>query len=159
MKKAIITLFILCLVGLAGVAGHKYFASQRIRAREDAATAVLKGPFAGFVKTWDLARVPLLFVDGAHIKQIAMSLIEIKQTLGACEMKNVGACLAGDRVPGKDKFVSKYGHSVSCTFLLSCEKVKNATGDIVFFPLGTEVKVYKFDLNPIEEKLNPVEEQ
>ena len=159
MKKAIITLFILCLVGLAGVAGHKYFASQRIRAREDAATAVLKGPFANFVKTWDLARVPLLFVDGAHIKQIAMSLIEIKQTLGACEMKNVGACLAGDRVPKKDKFVSKYGHSVSCTFLLSCEKVKNATGDIVFFPLGTEVKVYKFDLNPIEEKLNPVEEQ
>ena len=159
MKKAIIALFVFCFVCLAGVVGHKYFAFQRIHAREDAATAVLKGPFALFVRNWDLARVPLLFVDGAHIKQIAMSLIEIKQTLGACEMKNVGACLAGDRVPGKDKFVSKYGHSVSCTFLLSCEKVKNATGDIVFFPLGTEVKVYKFDLNPIEENLNPVEEQ
>ena len=152
MKKAIITLFILCLVGLAGVPGHKYFAAQRIHAREDAATAVLKGPFANFVKTWDLARVPLLFVDGAHIKQIAMSLLEVKQTLGDCEMKNIGACLAGDRMPEKDKFLSKYGHSISCKFLLSCEKVKNATGDIVFFPLGNDVKIYQFDVNPVEEQ-------
>lgn len=152
MKKGFIALIVFCLVILAGVTGQKYFASQRIRVREAAATAVLKGPFAQFIKTWDLARVPLLFVDGARIKQIALGLVEIKQTLGNCEMQNIGACLAADRMPEKDKFLSKYGHSVSCTFLLSCEKVKVVTGDIVFFPLGNDVKIYKFDLTTPDEE-------
>ena len=151
MKKVIILLFVICLMTLSGLVGYKYYTAQRIRSREDAATAILKGPFTLFVRNWDLARVPLLFVDGAHIKQIALSLIEIRRVLGNCQMQNVGACLAGDRMPQKDKFLSKYGHSVSCTFLLSCEKTKNATGDIVFFPLGREVKVYQFTLNPINE--------
>ncbi len=151
MKKGIIILVVICLIILFGIVGSKYFAAQKIRIRESAATAVLKGPFSDFVNTWDLSRAPLLFVDGAQFKQIARSLVEIKSVLGSCRIQNVGACLAGDRMPQKDKFVSKYGHSISCSFLLACEKVKYAVGDIVFFPLGRDVKIYKFDLNTPDE--------
>lgn len=152
MKKGIAILVAICFVILAGMIGSKYFAAQQIRAREEAATAVMKGQFADFVKNWDLSHTPLLFVDGAQIKQIAVNLVEIKKTLGSCKMQNVSACLAGDRMPQKDEFVSKYGHSVSCTFLLSCKNVKNAFGNTVFFPLGRDVKLYKFDLHIPDEE-------
>lgn len=150
MKKFIVLLVLTCFVILLGLIGGKYISAQRISLRETLAQNVMTDSFAKFSQTWDLSFVPIMFVDGAQMKAISQNLLKIKEALGSCSLNKGVACTAGDRNPEKDAYFSKFGHAVTCRFVLTCEKTP-ASGLAIFYPLGNEMKIYRFELSTPEE--------
>ncbi len=145
MKKILFIFLVCLLIGFAYL-GVYYYKQSRISQREIDAMTAMRTRFADFVSNWELARVPALFVDNVQIKQVAKSLVEAKQRMGKCSLSTISPCVAGERSPENDEYVSQYGHSISCPFTLSCEKEKDIQGVCIFFVIDNIVKLYKFGL-------------
>lgn len=142
---------IICLL-LVGVTayGMRYMNAVKIQKQEDASMTVMQNQFATFVSTWDISKVPELFVDGTKVDQIASITPAIMERLGKCQLKTVSYCESKERTKALgDEYYSQNGHSISCPFILACEKA-NASGVAVFIPEDAVAKMFKFDLN-VEE--------
>ncbi len=152
MIKKILFVLLLCLLAGAVALGIKQYSQSKITHREQIAMTAMKTQFANFVSTWDLALVPSLFVDNVHIKQVAENLVAAKQLLGKCQISTISPCVAGERAPESDEYISQYGHSISCPFTLSCEKESDIRGVCIYFVDNSTVKLYKFDLHSPDEE-------
>lgn len=139
---------IICLLLIVAVAyGMRYMNAVKIQKQEEASMNIMNNQFVAFISTWDLSKVPALFVEGTDMKQIEDLTPAIMESLGKCQLKTVSYCESKERNKVLiDEYQSENGFSISCPFVLTCEKA-NASGTAIFQPDDSSVKMFKFELN------------
>lgn len=139
---------IICLLLIVAIAySMRYMNAIKIQKQEETSMKIMENQFVSFISTWDLSKVPDLFINGTDIKQIEELTPAIMETLGKCQLKTVSYCESKERNKVLiDEYQSKNGYSISCPFVLTCEKA-NASGTAIFQPDETSVRMFKFELN------------
>lgn len=143
MKWGVICL----LLALIIIWGIQYANGLKLQKQEEDSMSVMENQFTEFISTWNLSKVPALFVEGTDVKQIESLMPEIMRKLGKCQLKIVSYCESKERAKMLiDEYQSENGFSIACPFVLTCEKA-NASGTAIFQPVGSSVKMFQFDLD------------
>lgn len=148
MKNMIIFLSLLIVAGLGIMLGIFYWQDCQIQNRENYAHQFMQNQFADFSQKWEVAQVPMLFIENAEVNNIAKMLVDVKEHLGSCTLKETAYCESQERYKQErpDAYFSENGYSVRCPFVMSCEKEAQVRGEAIFFPDGNIAKLYSFSL-------------
>lgn len=148
MKRFIILICIIIIITLGSMWGSYYLKDRQIQDQEQYAYHFMEQQFSSFVQTWDVGRVPVLFVENAEVNNIAKLIIQIKETIGACQMKTIAYCESQSRYQEtkQDSYYTEKGYSIRCPFSLSCEKEQQVSGEAIFFPDGHISKLFAFSV-------------
>ncbi len=148
MKKFIALICVIVVVSLGAMWSSYYLKDRKIQSQEQYARIFMEKQFSSFVKTWDVGRVPVLFIENAEVYNIAKLLVHIKETVGTCEMKTMAYCESQERYreTKQDEYYTDKGYSIHCPFVLTCEKEQQATGEAIFYPDGYIAKLFAFTI-------------
>lgn len=147
IKKFIVLIFITACFAILGITTSYYLNEKKLLLQEETAQNIMKNQFSEFVQTWNISAVPTLFIENAEINEISKYLIQVKNELGVCKVKNISKCQSNERLKEtkRDMYYTQNGYSLNCTFNLDCEKFP-ASGEAIFLPTSNLVKMYSFSL-------------
>ena len=143
IKKFVTLIIVTACLSILGISTSYFLNEKKLAFHEEFAQKTMHSQFEKLVKTWDISLIPALFVENAEINNISKLLLEAKNKMGACTIKNVSKCQANKRL--KEQKTRTSADSQSCKFSLDCEKVQ-ATGEDVFLPTHSSVKIYEISL-------------
>lgn len=147
MSKVMKWGFICLLLVVVAAYGMRYMNALKIQKQEEVSMQMMQNQFGTFVSTWDVSKVADLFVEGTKLDQIEALTPAIMAKVGKCQVKSIPYCESKERSKVLvDEYYSKNGYSITCPFVLTCEK-ENASGTAIFIPNETTAKMYKFELN------------
>lgn len=152
-NKNLIKKFIFLIIGssclaILGITMSYYLNEKKLLLQEDTAQNIMKTRFSEFVKTWNISAVPTLFIENAEINEISKLLVQAKEKLGSCKVTSISKCQSNARFKDtkQDMYYTPNGYSLYCNFDLDCEKIP-ASGEAIFLPTSSLVKIYSISLN------------
>lgn len=141
MRKIIISILTVIILVIVGYYTFLETKGMGVEKRETIVKDLTKNEFSKVMAAWKIDPNTTLFVKEVNIAQMNKFFETIKDSYGSCKIEKEPKCTSHERIENmKDKYATKFGSSITCSYELTCEK-RTAKGTLVFKPV--EKNTYK----------------